>query len=205
MPEDFALCIQVGIGGSIDDSQHPLQQFRCLISTGFAAGLRSPLAAGALLLPEKVRASNGDWYDANAEWHANLAAAIPATSTDPIVCTENIVETPHEKLALGHAGEYAGADMESALLAAVCYRNRVPFAALRIILDPADVIVPRAITRIGERGTQPRVASLLVELARRPQDLGRLIAFARCTVTASRSLVDTVADTMAELSRREGE
>ncbi len=136
-----------------------------LLSWGFAGGLVTDLAPGAIVLPRRVRAGNGDSFDADAAWHAALVRALRADLAprfEDLVSVTTALTTPEQKKAAGASGAIA-VDMESAAIAAVAARARAPFVALRVIVDAVDDSLPgdaeRWIDERGERRLLPVLAA----------------------------------------------
>jgi nucleoside phosphorylase len=117
---------------------------RRLLSWGLAGGLSPLLEAGDLIVPERIVAADGHW-DADAGWHAQLRRALAVheagahrlwSDARPVVS----VAAKHELAARG----LAAADMESAAVARIAEGARLPFAAVKVVCDPASRAVPQA-------------------------------------------------------------
>ena len=199
--------VKCGIGCSVPGALESLTAYRCVISCGFAAGLRDDLAAGTLLLPDTVCTAGGGSLDVSAEWHERVHVALVGTrcvSEGPVVQVDGILRTPAAKRAMSCGGTMAAADMESAAIAAACSAQGVPFLALRVVLDPVGATVPRAILTATENAAEPRTGKLLRELLRYPGDWFHVAAFARDTLRARRALVGAVSRVATALVRRAG-
>jgi hypothetical protein len=71
------------------------------------------------------------------------------------------LESPAEKRAAAAATGAVAVDMESAAIAAVAERARVPFLALRVVVDGADDALPRGAEQwIDEQGRTRTTAAL---------------------------------------------
>ena len=127
-----------------------------LLSFGLAGALRAELAPGAVLLPRRVRSAAGASFDADPEWHAELAAAVRALglapAVDDLLSVPSAVTRAADKAKAGASGA-AAADMESAAIAAVAARAGARFVALRVVVDAAGDELPADVERwIDERG-----------------------------------------------------
>ena len=93
-----------------------------------------------------------------------------------------------EKEALWKGTGAAAVDMESGAAAAVAEYHGLPFAVLRVIIDPAHRAIPVSAT-VGarENGTTDALA-VIRSLMRKPGDLGEIIRLADDARRANRSL-----------------
>lgn len=146
-----------------------------------AGGLDPALAPAALVIPVRVAAEDGGTHDANAGLLAWLgAAAGPDVRHDATLASASRpVTTCEAKAALRERTQAAAVDMESAAIAAVAGRAGVPFAAVRSIVDPADLPLPRALAGALRDDGSVRALALAGALLRRPQELPGLLALAR--------------------------
>jgi adenosylhomocysteine nucleosidase len=162
-----------------------------LASWGMAGGLDPTLAPGAVFLPSAVVNEEGTRATVTAEWRTRLRAAIAAHHrvADGILLTaRSAVATPAGKAKL-HADTGASAvDMESLAVAEVARAARVPFVAVRVIVDCAADVLPRAVTAAADQSGQLHVGRLIGELALTPKDLAPLLRLAWRYRAANRSL-----------------
>ncbi|HEY1874708.1 MAG TPA: hypothetical protein VGG67_09930, partial [Steroidobacteraceae bacterium] len=103
-------------------------------------------------------------------------------------CREPLGSTAAKALAFRQTGAVA-VDMESFAIAEVAAAERVPFLAVRAIVDTAHDVVPEvalSATRAGQAGLG--MGRVLAALARTPGQLPALIRLARGYRTASRAL-----------------
>lgn len=122
-----------------------------LVSWGTAGGLDPSLATGAVVVPAAVIAVDGDELQAHGPWRERLigsvSAAVPV-SPGPLVEARTMVESRQQKRELYRATGAAAVDMESGAVARVAARRRVPWIAVRVILDHADETVPGVTTEL---------------------------------------------------------
>jgi hypothetical protein len=107
-------------------------------------------------------------------------------------CREPLGSTAAKALAFRQTGAVA-VDMESFAIAEVAAAERVPFLAVRAIVDTAQDAVPEvalSATRPGQAGLDS--ARVLAALARTPGQLPALIRLGRRYRTASRALAAVV-------------
>jgi len=144
-----------------------------LLSWGYAAALDDRLKAGCLLLPERIVSANGAIHPVSAEWHRRLYQALETkhpVRTDALVESDAIVKTPAEKRALAERTQAAATDMESAAHARVAQEHRLPFLALRAIIDTASTCIPQNIMQALDAKDGISVGQVLGSAFLRPTD-----------------------------------
>jgi adenosylhomocysteine nucleosidase len=167
-----------------------------LVSFGMAGGLDPALICGAVLLPEEVVAHDGAAVSATAtEWRQRLRAALPAAFIacgGRLLTSERPVATPDAKASAWRESRAAAVDMESAAIAQVARQARLPFIALRVIVDTASDQLPAAVIAASSGG-QLRLGRLFAALLRAPSDVGGLIRLSARYRIAMRVLAAVVA------------
>jgi len=81
-----------------------------------------------------------------------------------------------------------GVDMESAAVAAVAQEARVPFVAVRVVADSADILLPNSALNACDEFGRLNFLKLIRGLAGRPNELFPLIRLARDYRAARRTL-----------------
>jgi nucleoside phosphorylase len=125
-----------------------------LANWGVAGALDPALAAGDVLIADRIRYTSGDpGYATDADANDQLAAAFSAAlrvRRGALWSTSQPVATPSEKRALAERSGALAVDMEAAPVAAVALRAKLPFVAVKAICDPAGRAVPAGIVRALE-------------------------------------------------------
>lgn len=160
---------------------------RAVISFGIAGGLAPDLTPGSIIVADAVSDGETLWPTHEA-WRGRLRAVLPGSAGGTLLGSDRAIAVADRKAALHEAHRAVGVDMESHVAARLAAQHRVPFAALRIVADPAGRSLPRA-ALIGMKpdGTADVVA-VLAALARRPRELPALIRTALEVRTALASL-----------------
>lgn len=167
-----------------------------LVSWGMAGGLDPSLAAGTLLLPTEVLARNGQAIETSRPWRERLSAAVSsrcATVPGRLVSSTRAIGSVADKAALFRETGAAAVDMESLAVAQVAVARRVPFLAVRVIVDSAQDVLPKSVTTAADAAGEMRLWSLLGALALSPADLPALIRLARRYRAANLSLAAVAA------------
>ena len=126
-----------------------------LVSWGLAGGLAASVAPGTVVAPRRVLAEGKAPLAVDAAWHSLLAECARGLATDSgdLLSVAQPLESPAMKRAAAKAANAVAVDMESAGIAAVAARARVPFVALRVVVDGLDdALPPGAESWIDEQG-----------------------------------------------------
>ena len=158
------------------------QQFKYLISAGFAGALDEELRVGNLLLsenfssPELLRCPYLDFADAGV--FVGKLATVPG-----------IIDSKSERDRWAAESGAAAVDMDTDFIAAACAAHRVPMLSLRVISDtPSEPFpAPPDVLFDLERQKTP-LARLALYLMRHPGALTRLNAFRQRIALARQSL-----------------
>jgi len=158
------------------------QQFKYLISAGFAGALDQKLKVGDLLLsenfssPELMRSLPAD-FAGNALFLGKLAT-VP-----------KVIDSKSERNRVAVESDAVAVDMETEFIAAACAVHRVPMLSLRVMSDtPSEPLPapPEVLFDLEKQKTN--VGRLALYLATHPAAVGRLNAFRQRVVLARRSL-----------------
>ena len=169
-----------------------------LLSWGYAAALDDRLNPGALLLPKRIISVTGEIHPVSDEWHRQLYQTLSPKHpicTDALVESDAIVKTAAEKRALAGQTRAVATDMESAAHARLANEHRLPFMAIRAIIDSASTDIPEnVLAALGPRG-EISMWKLLTGASLRPADwikiarLGIQFSAAQRTLQKTRQLV----------------
>jgi len=192
---DGSLLILSGVGpAAATEGARCLAQAgaRALISWGMAGGLDPALRAGTLLLPVEVISSEGRSFTTAPAWRERLARAIaadhPVCSGRLLTCHGPLGSVAAKAIAFRHTAAVA-VDMESFAVAEVATAARLPFLAVRAIVDTASDGVPRAaLAAATTHATALRLGRVLAALVRTPAELPALIRLAGGYRAARRAL-----------------
>ena len=154
------------------------QDFGAVISFGLAGGLDPALRPGDAIVAREIIAQ-GARYAVHPRLAAAMIDAVAKTGrapvSDALVGVDQMAMDVAAKTALRKQTGAAAVDMESHIPAAFAKANRTPFAAVRVVADPATRALPplaaKAITPDGDidNGYVTR------ELIRAPGQIGELI------------------------------
>ena len=147
---------------------------KAVISFGIAGGLRPGLKPGTTIVARAVE-DGAVRAETDPAWMARLTTALPHAVVADLAGVDVAVCNPDGKGALHRATKAAAVDMESHIAARVAALHGIPFAALRVIADPAERTVPSA-ALVGMRADgSTDVYAVLRRLGRRPRELPGLV------------------------------
>jgi len=152
---------------------------RGVISFGVAGGLDPSLRSGDVVVATEVMAGDARWL-AGLSLNDNLVSGIALgrrrVVRGGLAGVEEVVVARARKAALrSHTGA-AAVDMESHIAAAYATEAGLPFAAVRVISDPAD----RSLPALAQSAIKPNgdidLRSILRGVVRNPRTLSALVS-----------------------------
>ena len=152
-PERAAQCARAAVAAGA----------QALVSWGLAGGLAADVKPGTVVLPRRVIMQRGETFAVAAAWHERLtalAAEFSMTFGD-LLTVPAALGSPAAKAAAATALAAVAVDMESAAIAAVAAGARVPFVALRVVVDAqGDALPAEAEKWLDARGNTRTAAAL---------------------------------------------
>lgn len=167
-----------------------------LLSIGLAGGLDPALNPGAKVVPAAVL-HDGACYPTDPA----LAAQAGGVTALRLLAADTAVAKAADKSALFATTGAAAVDLESGAVALAAKRGGIPFAALRVVCDPAWRDLPPASLAALDSHGNIVLAPLLAALLRHPgqlPDLLKLAGDARMARRALRVAVAAFARTLGE-------
>jgi len=148
-----------------------------IISFGIAGGLAPDLAPGNWVVAGAVVAGH-ERFPTDRAWSQQLLQALPQARQADIVSVRAPVADPQAKRRLHERTGTVAVDMESDIAARVAAARGLPFAACRVIIDPAHrALPPAALINLRPDGT-PDLPAILRSVARQPLQLPGLMRIA---------------------------
>ena len=163
------------------------QGARGLLSFGVAGGLDPTLRPGTIIVPDVVLSLDGHWPT-----EPRLAAGLGRIG-GALFSGGEVLATSAAKRALFERTGAAAVDLESAAVAEAAARHALPFAALRVICDPASRSLPLAALSALDGQGRIGAGRVLSALLARPRELPLLLALAADAARARRALNQRVA------------
>jgi adenosylhomocysteine nucleosidase len=151
--------------------------YRGIVSFGVAGGLTSSLRPGDWVVASSVVDSQTSNVTDQA-WSNKLLDLIGGARYAPIAGVDDPIAEPAIKRDLHRKTGAAAVDMESHVVARLAAEHGLVFAAVRVIVDPAErAIPPAALVGMNADG-RTNVPAILRELIARPSQLTRLARIA---------------------------
>jgi adenosylhomocysteine nucleosidase len=161
---------------------------RHLVSTGCCGALHRSTPPGTIVLPRRViLCSDAATIEApppDPSWHAAARRVLEEEglpfSTEPLVTVPEALVTSASKLACHQRTGGVAVDMETAAIAQVAAEGRVPYLAIRVVLDAVDEDLPELplrpdgsvdLRRLPGALIRPRVVVTMASLALRLRGL----------------------------------
>jgi len=183
-PKFSASTLITGIGQanaekSINDvlsSQRP----SLVLSSGFAGGLRPNLETGTVLFSG----------DTDSGLHAALVNA--GAKPGQFHCSKRIITTAKDKQRLWKSTDADAVEMESQFIYAVCRKQNIPCATVRVILDTATEDLPLDFNRMMNARQEMSYGKLVLALMKSPRKIGELLKLQKHMRIAARSLAQVL-------------
>ena len=148
-----------------------------IISFGIAGGLAPHLPPGAWVVASGVVAAHRR-YPTDRDWARRLLLALGSAVHADIAGVTDPVAEPADKRWLRDASASVAVDMESHIAADAAEAHGLPFAACRVIIDPAHrSLPPAALIDLRPDGT-PDIPAILLSILRQPAQLPELMRVA---------------------------
>ena len=163
------------------------QRYRGIISFGTAGGLDPVLPPGACVLASEIVTSDGR-LAVDPAWLSALRACLPQATAGALAGVNQPLADAEDKARLWHSSGAHSVDMESHRAGLVAHLHGVPFAACRVVVDPAHRSLPSSAT-VGLRDDgSTAIMPILRALAAHPGQLPALIRLAADAGAAKRTL-----------------
>ena len=169
-------------------ARSPAGQRCAIVSAGICGGLKPGLAVGAAVIATEI-VFGQERYATDADWRAALSLALPHAGQGALAGSDRVVATAADKADLfGETGAVA-LDMESHVAARIAAVHGLPFAALRVVSDSAQDVLPDAVRGAIDSRGEVRISRVLLALAGDPAQLPALIRTGRASSRAMQQLL----------------
>ncbi len=152
---------------------------RGVISFGVAGGLDPTLKSGDVVMATEVLAGDTKWLAdlvLNEDFIASAGSGGPRIVRGRLAGAEQLIVARHHKEALHLETGAAAVDMESHIAAAYAAEAGLPFAAVRVVSDPAH----RALPSLARAAIKPNggidLRKVLGSIARDPLSVRELVS-----------------------------
>jgi hopanoid-associated phosphorylase len=161
---------------------------RGLISFGVAGGLAPNLRPGDIIVGNAV-VTAGATIRTCVDWSKALLDLLPDAHHLPLFGADAPVLTVSGKESLWRTTGAVAVDMESGVVAETASHFGLPYAVLRVVLDPANRSVPQSALAGAREDGSVDAAAVVKSLMKRPQDLRALFRLAGDSRKANRALL----------------
>ena len=157
-----------------------------VLSFGIAGGLGPQTRTGDVFVATALR-SRSESLPVDPDWRAALIRRTSAASAI-LAASDTLLSTVEAKRALHLATRAMAVDMESGVAARFARARGIPFAALRVVADGPNDVLPRAAAAGLKPDGSPAPFRVLASLVRRPWELPALIRLAKASTAAHEAL-----------------
>jgi adenosylhomocysteine nucleosidase len=166
-----------------------------LMSFGLAGGLDPSLRAGCVVLPCEVISRDGSRFITADSWRRRVSAQVAKArdvAAGKLLSSSTVIGTVADKAAAFRDTGAVAVDMESLAVAEIAAAHGLPFVALRVIVDTAADVLPRAVVATGALG-RVSIRRLIGGLAAAPMEIAALLRLLQRYRAATRSLTAAAA------------
>jgi adenosylhomocysteine nucleosidase len=164
------------------------QGCRGILSFGVAGGLAPQLKPGTCVVARNIISDNGR-YASHHDWTRSLLETIQGAVHGDIAGSDEVVACTRGKRTLHEKTGAVAVDMESHVAARFAAEHGVPFAALRVITDPSNRVLPPAALVATRREGTVDVPAIVWSLIANPRQVPTLIRVALDSWAARQTLV----------------
>jgi adenosylhomocysteine nucleosidase len=161
---------------------------RSIISFGVAGGLAPHLRPGNWVVASSIIDAQ-QTHLTNRVWSEKILEMIPGAEHKPIAGVDTAVADPEAKRRMHEETGAATVDMESHLGARLASTHALSFAAVRVVIDPAHRIVPKAALAGMRPDGGTSITAVIRELIAGPSQLSGLLRVAHDAYAARRALL----------------
>ena len=162
-----------------------------LMSWGCAGALAPHLKAGDLVIPSAIHSRDNIQLATQPDWSKQIINQLRQS----IKCYDgqlfesgSVISLARDKAEQYQQTGALAVDMESGAIARVAQQANIPFVAIRSIVDPANMDLPKAIDHAMTDEGVISIPKLMLYLCRHPWELPSLINTALHFSTASKTL-----------------
>ncbi len=117
-------------------------QPRRVISAGFAGGLHSDLRRGHVVIASELVNAAGERIDVDLKVDPQSLAGAKGIHVGRLLTVDCVLREPVERRRLAEQHGAIACDMETFAVAGMCRERGVPLAAIRIVSDSVDDVLP---------------------------------------------------------------
>jgi adenosylhomocysteine nucleosidase len=159
-----------------------------IISFGVAGGLKPGLAPGSKLIARSIITEDGGRYHGDPVWSQRLSMLLGDATIVDIAGIDAPVASHADKHALHLKTGAHAADMESHIAARIAAAHKLPFAAFRVVADPAHRQLPHAALIAIRPDGSLAFGAIMGSIVRDPFQLPQLMRTARDASAAFKTL-----------------
>ena len=157
-----------------------------VLTCGFAGGLNPELASGTIVFSTRGYSE--------LETRLREAGAVPAQ----FYCADHVATTVSEKTKLWQTTGDDAVDMESEMIARICFEKKFPCATVRVILDAADENLPLDFNELMTADHKMNYGKLAWQIIKSPGKIRALKALQKQSQAAAEKLAQALIKLISE-------
>lgn len=147
-----------------------------LLSWGFAGGLNKAFNSGDIILASSVHNGETDIH-ISSDW---LSEQIPKEISNDwkqgrLLSNMHMLSSPEEKQLWQKKTDSSVVDMESYAVKELALENGLPFAAIRFVIDTANMSLPKVVIEHTDNFGKPNIFKLIAACVSKPKTIKELI------------------------------
>ena len=158
------------------------------ISSGLAGALSPSLGKSEIVVARAVRAISGGLAQPCHTHLVEIAARMGAKTANLFLTSPRVVSTAKEKADAARAGDVV--EMESLTILNKASETWIPCVAIRAISDSATEDLPLDFNQVTNSSGRISWSRVVLQLARKPSRVPRMLELARHSVEAANRLAD---------------
>lgn len=176
-----------------------------IMSAGFCGGISAELRVGDVVLASGLTIVSGEGLEdvpvelpgISRDFAAQQAAKGQRVFAGMYASTAIIIQKRRLAMLLPVDAPFPVVEMESAAIARVAVKHRIPFCAVRTVSDPADEELGFSLDEFCDDRMRIRIHRVLLTIVRKPRIIPQLFRLARNSRVAAASLTESVAQLLA--------
>ena len=148
-------------------------QVSCLISFGFAASCDDSIKSGAIVIPKNIIWRNSSKNQTSITLRKKIIKKLSSNnfSSKNMYSSKNIIFSIDKKNEISTKFNVSCIDMESEDIQKIAKKNRLPFVAVRIVIDDLKLEIPQFITKATKANGETNYLLILLGIIKKPTSL----------------------------------
>lgn len=176
-----------------------------VISAGFGGALREDLRRGNVVMPDRIRDTDGNEVQVDFVADSDVFEATKGLHIGRLVTVDHLIDTPEEKSELARRHGAIACDMESFAVAQACKQAGVRFLSVRVISDTLnDRLPPEVGALMKQQSLAGKLGAATGAVFKRPSSVKDMWKLRATATKASETLATFLAGLIPQLNIKKG-